>query len=109
MISRVFSPGSKLRTVDYLLRYQSHLYEISSVYRFLDRLCDRRGGEGIKSQVEQIAYAHTQKVVGDYTAREGMVYVRDDDTKRSPFGQPPVVANYFYHEQVKKSAKVKAR
>lgn len=64
VVSRLFSPGSKLRTVDYLLRYQSHLYEISSVYRFLDRLCDRRGGEGIKSQVEQIAYAHTKKVVG---------------------------------------------
>ena len=64
VISRLFSPGSKLRTVDYLLRYQNHLYEISSVYRFLDRLCDRRGGEDIKSQVEQIAYAHTQKVVG---------------------------------------------
>ena len=64
VVSRLFSPGSKLRTVDYLLRYQSHLYEISSDYRFLDRLCDRRGGEGIKSQVEQIAYAHTKKVVG---------------------------------------------
>ncbi len=64
VVSRLFSPGSKLRTVDYLLRYQSHLYEISSVYRFLDRLCDRRGGEGIKSKVEQIAYAHTKKVVG---------------------------------------------
>ena len=41
----------------------------------------------------------------EYTAREGMLYVRDDDSKRSPFGQPPVVANYFYHEEVKKSAK----
>lgn len=36
---------------------------------------------------------------------EGMLYVRDDDSKRSGFGQPPVVANYFYHEEVKKSAK----
>lgn len=41
----------------------------------------------------------------EYTAREGMLYVRDDDSKRSPFGQPPVVANYFYHGEVKKSAK----
>ena len=30
------------------------------------------------------------------------------DTKRSDFGQPPVVANYFYHEEVKKSAKAKS-
>ncbi len=43
----------------------------------------------------------------EYTARQGMTYVRDDDTKRSDFGQPPVVANYFYHEEVKKSAKGK--
>ena len=41
----------------------------------------------------------------EYIAREGMVYVRDDDTKRSTFGELPVVANYFYHEEVKKSAK----
>lgn len=41
----------------------------------------------------------------EYTAREGMVYVRDDDSKRSDFGELPVVANYFYHEEVKKSAK----
>ena len=38
----------------------------------------------------------------------GLTYVRDDDTKRSDFGQPPVVANYFYHEEVKKSAKAKS-
>lgn len=36
-----------------------------------------------------------------------MVYVRDDDSMHSPFGEPPVVANYFFHEQVKKSAKAK--
>jgi radical SAM mobile pair protein B len=44
----------------------------------------------------------------EYTARQGMTYVRDDDTKRSDFGQPPVIANYFYHEEVKKSAKAKS-
>ena len=36
-----------------------------------------------------------------YKGKEGMLYVRDDDSKRSDFGQPPVVANYFYHEEVK--------
>ena len=40
-----------------------------------------------------------------YAAKEGMVYTRDDDLHRSPFGMPPVVCNYFYHEEVKKSAK----
>ena len=38
-------------------------------------------------------------------AKEGMVYTRDDDLHRSSFGMPPVVCNYFYHEEVKKSAK----
>ena len=34
-----------------------------------------------------------------------MPYLRDDDQHRSEFGEPPVVVNYFYHEEVKKSAK----
>ena len=33
--------------------------------------------------------------VREYAAREGMTYLRDDDRHRSPFGQPPVVCNYF--------------
>ena len=41
----------------------------------------------------------------NYTAGEGMPYLRDNDQHRSEFGAPPVVVNYFYHEEVKKSAK----
>ena len=40
-----------------------------------------------------------------YTAHEGMPYLRDNDQSRANFGEPPVVVNYFYHEEVKKSAK----
>lgn len=47
-------------------------------------------------------------VMRGYTAREGMPYLRDDDTHRADFGEPPVVVNYFYHEEVKKSAKKQA-
>jgi hypothetical protein len=36
-----------------------------------------------------------------------MPYVRDDDSKMSDFGEPPIMANNFYHEEVKKSAKKK--
>ena len=43
--------------------------------------------------------------IREYTAREGMLYLRDDDRHRAPFGEPPVVRNYFYHEEVRKSAK----
>ncbi len=41
----------------------------------------------------------------EYAAAEGFPYVRDDDSKRSAFGEKPIIANYFYHEEVKKSAK----
>jgi len=43
--------------------------------------------------------------VREYTAKEGMLYIRDDDRHRAPFGEPPVVCNYFYHEEITKSAK----
>jgi DNA repair photolyase len=43
--------------------------------------------------------------IRDYTAKEGMLYIRDDDQHRAPFGEPPVVCNYFYHEEITKSAK----
>ncbi|MCR4994989.1 MAG: radical SAM mobile pair protein B [Bacteroidales bacterium] len=38
---------------------------------------------------------------------DGLPYLRDDDTRRAPHGEPPVVVNYFFHEEVKKSAKEK--
>jgi len=40
-----------------------------------------------------------------YARKEGMLYVRDDDQHRAPFGEKPVLCNYFYHEEVRKSAK----
>ncbi len=40
-----------------------------------------------------------------YASSEGFTYVRDDDSRRSAFGELPIIANYFYHEEVKKSAK----
>jgi len=43
--------------------------------------------------------------IREYTKKEGMLYIRDDDQRRSPFGETPVVCNYFYHEEVRNSAK----
>lgn len=40
-----------------------------------------------------------------YTEREGLLYIRDDDSMQRPFDAPPVIVNYFYHEEVRKSAK----
>jgi len=69
VITRLFSPGSKLKTIDYLLRYQGVSYDISKIYRFLDNLCHRKNGKGtdfedIKTRVEAISYARTKEVLG---------------------------------------------
>ncbi|PLX07764.1 MAG: transposase [Marinilabiliales bacterium] len=58
VISRLAFPSSKLKTCEYLYRYQGIHISIDSVYRFLDKLNDT-----LKSQVEQIAFAHTLKIL----------------------------------------------
>ena len=65
VICRLFNPGSKLRTVDYLRRYLGVSCEVGRIYRFLDRLCAKGDGEeGIKRQVEDISFRHTREVAG---------------------------------------------
>jgi transposase len=58
VIARLAFPLSKLKTVEYLFRYQRVLLDIDSVYRFLDKLNNK-----LKAEVEQIAYTHTLKVL----------------------------------------------
>ena len=41
----------------------------------------------------------------NYTAEIGLDYVTNDDSIKRPLDAPPVVVNYFYHEQIKKSAR----
>lgn len=79
VICRLYNPGSKLKTADYLERYIHVSYDISKIYRFLDSLCYRKESEksvtqnakgknkskpDYKSLVEQISYDHTKRVVG---------------------------------------------
>jgi transposase len=59
VISRLCFPLSKLKTTEYLYRYQGVRVQVSSVYRFLDKLSGK-----LKGQVEQIAYEHTRRVLG---------------------------------------------
>ena len=40
-----------------------------------------------------------------FCKKEGLFYVRDDDSVKRPFNEPPIVVNYFFHEEIKKSAK----
>ena len=76
VICRLFNPGSKLRTVDYLERYLHVSYGVDQIYRFLDNLCYReedgpdsskitiRKYYDLKTHVEDITYAYTKKIVG---------------------------------------------
>ena len=45
VICRLFNPGSKLRTVDYMDRYLHVTYSVDQIYRFLDNLCYRKEEE----------------------------------------------------------------
>lgn len=58
VISRLAFPLSKLKTIDYLYRYQGVMLDIDAVYRFLDKLTNK-----LKAQVEQIAFARTLKIL----------------------------------------------
>ena len=58
VISRLAFPLSKLKTSEYLYRYQGIDVDIDAVYRFLDKLNDK-----LKPEVEQISFEHTKKVL----------------------------------------------
>ena len=58
VISRLAFPLSKLKTIDYLYRYQGVMLDIDAVYRFLDKLSNT-----LKEEVEQIAFSHTLRVL----------------------------------------------
>ena len=92
VICRLFNPGSKLKSVDYMERYLHVTYSVDQIYRFLDNLCYRKEDEkkdsdkgeagdekkqpapvvsakpkpdDFKTRVENIAYSYTKKMVGD--------------------------------------------
>jgi len=58
VIARLAFPLSKLKTIEYVYRFQGVILDIDAVYRFLDKLNNK-----LKAQVEQIAFAHTKRVL----------------------------------------------
>ncbi len=58
VLARLAFPLSKLKTIDYLYRYQRVWLDSDAVYRFLDKLNSK-----LKPQVEQIAYKNTLKIL----------------------------------------------
>lgn len=60
VIARLAFPLSKLKTTEYLYRYQGVSLDLDTVYRFLDKL-----NKDLKEQVEQISFKHTQRVLNN--------------------------------------------
>ena len=60
VIARLAYPVSKLKTVDYLYRYQGINVDVDKVYRFLDTLNDY-----YKDIVERKAFEYSQNVLGN--------------------------------------------
>lgn len=58
VITRLVYPASKLKTVDYLYRYQGKTVSADSIYLFLDRL-----NEQYSRQAQAIAYQYSRKVL----------------------------------------------
>ncbi len=60
VLTRLCYPASKLKTTDYLFRYQGISVDVESVYRYLDKLQSKQ-----KQKVQQISYEHTLKVLNN--------------------------------------------
>lgn len=60
VIARLAFPLSKLKTIEYLYRYQGVSLDLDTVYRFLDKL-----HKDLKEQVEQISFKYTQRVLNN--------------------------------------------
>ena len=58
VLARLAFPLSKLKTTEYLYRYQGIELKVNTVYRFMDKLNDQ-----LKEEVEQIAFKHSRKVL----------------------------------------------
>jgi len=75
VVTRLYHPGSKLKTAEYMERFMHRGYSVDTIYRFLDELCARDktaeqvreagdGSIGVKWQVEQVSFEHTKALMG---------------------------------------------
>ena len=75
VLTRLYKPGSKFRTRDYLYYFMGVDYGEDRIYRYLNRLCVRKEARNIpeeqeaserasvKYQVEQVTYEWTESVM----------------------------------------------
>lgn len=59
VLARLCYPASKLRTTDYLAKYEYLEMDVQSIYRYMDKLHRKQ-----KAAVQRISFEHTMQVLG---------------------------------------------
>ena len=74
VVTRLYRPGSKLKTLRYMAYFMNKFYDEDKIYRYLDELCWRPEGKrksktyDVKHDVEQVTYEQTKRVLGGTVA-----------------------------------------
>lgn len=82
--------GYKAAIMDYIREKRPHLRPL---YRKIYDSNDRRYWERLDGELKA------------WAAETGLDYVTNDDSLNRPFEAPPVIVNFFYHSEIKKSAR----
>lgn len=61
--------------------------------------------EEIYVHKSRIYWEALDESIRSYASNNGFEYIRDDDSMKKPFDVLPTIVNFFYHEEIKKSAK----
>lgn len=71
VVTRLYRPGSKLKTLRYMAYFMNKYYDEDKIYRYLDELCWRPEGKkktgkkyDVKHDIEQVTYEQTKRVLG---------------------------------------------
>ena len=106
VIARLAYPTSKLKTVDYLYRYQGIKISPQTIYRFLDKLHST-----YQDRVEQITFRHTQQTLGTINVifydMTTLYFEADDEddlrkvgySKDGKFNQPQIMIGLLVGQQ----------
>lgn len=63
--------------------------------------------QSIYQKSDRSYWAQLDTEMRQFTEKEGLLYVRNDDSITRSFDEPPIVVNYFFHEEIIPSAKRK--
>jgi radical SAM mobile pair protein B len=56
--------------------------------------------QGIYDKKDRSYWSQLDGQMREFTKKEKLVYVRNDDSVKRPFAELPVVVNYFFHEEI---------